>query len=181
MVLHAHMQRLGLGADFVCPQLSHDPQAAILQVEKLIALCDAAPLLIGSSLGGYYATWLAERYGLRAALVNPAVVAPLSLSEYIGPQTNLYTGETFDFTQAHVDALKALAVPRITHPERYWLLAETGDEVLDYREAVRFYADCKHTILPGGDHSFTRWNDYLDALLDFAHASPAAGNTAAQV
>ena len=123
---------------------------------------------MGSSLGGFYATHLAEKYGLQAVLINPAVVAAIELERYLGPQTWLYTGESFDFTQQHIDELRALEVPRLADPSRYWLLAEEGDETLDYRQAVTRCAGAKQTVLPGGDHSFTRWEDYLDAVLAFA-------------
>ncbi len=169
--LQARMAALGLGHAFWCEQLPPSPRAAIALIERRLAACRAAgedATLVGSSLGGYYATWLAERHGLRAAVVNPAVVAPQSLEAYIGPQTNLYTGATFDFTAAHIDELRALDVLRITRPARYWLLAETGDEVLDYRHAVAKYAGARQTVLEGGDHGFSRWNDYLDEILAFA-------------
>ena len=169
--LKARMVERGLADRFWCEQLPVSPRAAIALVEDEIARARAAglePTVVGSSLGGYYATWLAERHDLRAVLVNPAVVAPLSLEAYIGTQTNLYTGETFDFTGAHIDELRALEVPAITQPERYWLLAETGDEVLDYRHAVQKYAGARQTVLEGGDHGFSRWNDYLDAVIAFA-------------
>ena len=124
--------------------------------------------MVGSSLGGYYATWLAERHGLRAVLVNPAVVAPLALESFVGMQDNLYTGERFEFTPQHLDELRTLEVAAITRPERYWLLAETGDEVLDYRHAALKYSGARQTLLDGGNHGFSRWNDYLDAVIDFA-------------
>jgi len=169
--LRARMIDRGLADRFWCEQLPVSPRAAIELAETEIARARAAglaPTVVGSSLGGYYATWLAERHDLRAVLVNPAVVAPLSLEAYVGTQTNLYTGETFDFTGAHIDELRALEVPAITQPERYWLLAETGDEVLDYRHAVQKYAGARQTVLEGGDHGFSRWNDYLDAVIAFA-------------
>ncbi len=169
--LKARMQARGLGDAFWCEQLPVSPRAAIALVEAQLARCrerGVTPTLVGSSLGGYYATWLAERHGLRAAAVNPAVVAPLSLEAYVGRQTSMYTGESFDFTRAHIDELRALEVPTISRPERYWLLVETDDEVLDYRDAVAKYAGARQTVLEGGDHSFTRWNDYLDELIDFA-------------
>lgn len=166
--LQQHMTDRGLGAAFWCEQLPVAPDAALALVEVQIARCATPPTLVGSSLGGYYATVLAERHGLAAVPVNPAVLAPLSLSAYVGPQTNLYTSETFEFTAAHVDALRAMQVPRITRPERYWLLVESGDEVLDYRHAVAFYAGARQTVLEGGDHSFTRWSDHLDGILRFA-------------
>lgn len=174
--LAARMGELGLGGAFWCPQLPVSGKAAVSLVEERIARCRAAgetaPTLVGSSLGGYYATWLAERHGLKAVLVNPAVVAPLDLEPYLGHQTNLYTGEAFDFTAAHLQELRDLEVPAITRPERYWLLVEEGDEVLDYRDAVAKYAGARQTVLAGGDHSFTRWGDYLDDILRFAGLLP---------
>src|SRR5690606_12058207 len=73
-----------------------------------------------------------------------------------------------EFTRGHIDELRALEVPAITRPERYWLLVETGDEVLDYRHAVAKYAGARQTVLEGGDHGFSRWGDYLDAVIAFA-------------
>ena len=163
--LHAHMARKGLADRLVCPQLPPSPRAAIGLAESLIR---PGTTLVGSSLGGFYATWLAERHELRAVLVNPAVVAHLSLEQFIGRQRNLYTGEEFDFTLADIADLRALDVPAPTQPERYWLLVQTGDELLDYRQAVARYAGAKQTVLTGGDHSFTRWNDYLDEIIAYA-------------
>ena len=160
------MAARGLADRFFCPALSFVPNEAIAQAEKILREQDAPLTVVGSSLGGYYATYLAEKYELRAALINPAVVAPNSLAEYIGTQTNLYTGESFEFTAAHIAQLRALEVPRIT-PERYLLLVETGDEVLDYRQAVSRYAGCRQIVLDGGDHSFTRFPELLPQLFEF--------------
>jgi len=166
--LHACMQQQGLGGDFACPQLPVSPRAAIDLCEILVTASRTPVALVGSSLGGYYATYLAERRSLRAVLVNPAVVAHLSLAEYVGTQTNLYSNESFEFTDRHIDELRALEVPQISTPQNFWLLAETGDELLDYRLAVTRYAGARQTVLPGGDHSFTRWSDYLDDIIRFA-------------
>lgn len=87
----------GLASQFHCPALSHDPAIAIAQAEAILARHPGHFALAGSSLGGYYATWLAEKHDLRAVLINPAVVAPLSLEAYVGPQTGMYDGETFEF------------------------------------------------------------------------------------
>ena len=176
--LKARMVERGLGELFWCEQLPVSPHAAIALAEAEIARAQRAglqPTVVGSSLGGYYATWLAERHGLRAVLINPAVVAPLALESFVGTQDNLYTGERFEFTHQHLDELRTLEVAAITRPERYWLLAETGDEVLDYSHAVIKYAGARQTILEGGNHGFSRWNDYLDAVIDFA--VPAGDDT----
>ena len=175
--LHRHMEAKGLAHEFWCAQLPVSPRDAIALIEDRIARCrderpELAPTLVGSSLGGYYTTWLAEKHGLAAVLVNPAVVAPLSLEAWVGPQTNLYTGEHFEFSSQHIAELRALEIPAISRAERYWLLVETGDEVLDYRDAVAKYVGARQTVLEGGDHGFSRWSDYLDGVLAFARLSP---------
>ncbi len=124
--------------------------------------------LIGSSLGGYYATFLAEKHGLKAVLINPAVLPDRDLEQFLGPQRNLYTGEPYELTPAHLAEMRALSVPRITRPERYYLLVQTGDEVLDYREAVRYYAGAKQCVIEGGDHGFHDFEREIPEILRFA-------------
>ena len=165
-VLGEAMRARGLGDRFFCPALSPVPNEAIAQAEAIIATRAGELTLVGSSLGGYYATYLAEKHDLRAALVNPAVVAPLSLHAYIGTQKNLHTGETFEFAAGHIDQLRALECTTIT-PVRYLLLVETGDEVLDYRDAVRRYAGSRQEVFEGGDHSFTRFAEFMPQLLEY--------------
>jgi predicted esterase YcpF (UPF0227 family) len=118
-------------------------------VEPLLA---EKPCLVGSSLGGFYATYLADKHDLKAVLLNPAIEPHTGLRPYLGPQKNLYTGEPYELTEAHLRQWEALVVPRIT-PSRYLLLVETGDEVLDYRAAVARYAGCEQVVVKGGDHS----------------------------
>ncbi len=171
--LKERMAARGLADAFWCEQLPVSPRAAIALAEEEIRRQLAAnpthrPTLVGSSLGGYYATWLAETWDLDAVLVNPAVVAPLSLEAYVGTQTNMYTGETFDFTHGHIAELRALELPELSRPERFWLMVETGDEVLDYRAAVARYAGARQSVFDGGDHGFSRWPEMLDAVIDFA-------------
>lgn len=165
--LGARMRERGLGEKFICPQLPASPREAIALAEGLIAR-HGVSTVVGSSLGGYYSTYLAESFDLKAVLVNPAVVAHLSLKDYVGPQRWLYTGEPFEFTLRHIEELRAIEVPVLGKPQRFWLLVEEGDETLDYRHAVSRYAGARQTVLPGGDHSFTRWNDYLDPVIAFA-------------
>ncbi len=170
-LLAARMAQRGCADRLIAPQLPASPKAAIALANDIIAKLGAgrtAVTLAGSSLGGFYATHLAEKHGLKAVLINPAVVAAIELERYLGPQTWLYTGETFEFTRQHIDELRALEVPRLVDASRYWLLVEECDETLDYRQAVVRYAGARQTVLPGGDHSFTRWEDYLDEVLAFA-------------
>ncbi|MDR0379655.1 MAG: alpha/beta fold hydrolase [Candidatus Accumulibacter sp.] len=156
----------GLSDRLFCPFLSHVPNEAIAQAEAIIGEHGGPLTVVGSSLGGFYATWLAEKHDLSAVLINPAVVAPISLEKYLGTQTNLHTHETFEFTREHIAQLRALEVSRVT-PSRYLLMVETGDEVLDYRQAVARYAGCRQIVLPGGDHSFTRFPEHIAQLVEF--------------
>jgi hypothetical protein len=167
LTLAGHMAGRGLADRLLCPQLPASPAAAAELAADLIRR-HAVRTVVGSSLGGYYATYLAETFGIPAVLVNPAVVAHIALERYLGPQRWLYSGEDFEFTKAHIAELAALDRPRLSDPARYWLLVEQGDETLDYRRAVAYYAGARQTVLPGGDHGFTRWNDYLEEIVRFA-------------
>ena len=155
----------------VVPDLGHAPAEAIAKVLAIVAR-DRRPgrplAFVGSSLGGYYATHLAERLDARAVLVNPAVRPYEDLAPYKGTQTNMYSGESFEVTEAHFVELRALAVPRVTRPERYFLLVQSGDEVLDWREAVAHYAGGFQFVQGGGDHAFQGFEAQIPAILRFA-------------
>ncbi len=169
--LHEHMRQRGIAGQFTCPALPHRPAAAIAMIEEEI---HRHPLpfvtLVGSSLGGFYATYLAEKLRLRAILLNPAVYPHRDLTRYLGPQRNLYSGEAYELTEQHVKELAALWTERIT-PDRYFLIVETGDEVLDYREAVARYAGAKQTVIDGGDHTLKCFASQLPAILEFGGSS----------
>lgn len=166
--LGEYMAEIGRQADYACPALPNSPREAIVAVEATLAQADPATItLVGSSLGGFYATWLAEKHGCKAVLVNPAVHAHHLLRSALGAQTNWHTGEQWMLTDTHLAELAALDIERITRPERYLLLAQTGDEVLDYRVAVAYYADAQQIIEEGGDHGFAGFERHYQTLLDF--------------
>ncbi|MDH5285977.1 MAG: esterase [Betaproteobacteria bacterium] len=154
------------------PALQFSPREAIERVAALVR--DEVPgaprglTFVGSSLGGFYAVHLAERFGARAVLINPAIRPYDDLSQYAGTQRNLYTGEAFEVTASHFDELRALAVPRITLPERYFLMVQTGDEVLDWREAVAYFGGAFQLVEGGGDHGFANFAAHVPELLRFA-------------
>ncbi|HEY4541173.1 MAG TPA: YqiA/YcfP family alpha/beta fold hydrolase [Noviherbaspirillum sp.] len=167
-LLVQRMAQLGRADQLLCPQLPASPRAAVELVQGLIASCAPEALsLIGSSLGGCYATWLAEQTGCRAVLLNPAVHAARDLATQVGTTTAYHSNEVFEFKQAYVDELKLLQIDRITKPERYLLLAATGDEVLDWREMVAHYPGARHCIIQGSDHGISDFADYLDQVLAF--------------
>ncbi len=168
-MLRDYMVARGEANQFFCPALPHWPKQAIAQTEKVIREHEGENItLIGSSLGGFYAIYLAEKYNLKAVLVNPAVKPSASLESYIGLQKNIYTQETYAFTQEHIRQLRDLNRREITHPERYLLLTQTGDEVLDYRDAVNKMEGAVQVVIDGGDHGFRNFSSYLDTILSFS-------------
>ena len=165
------MQRMGLEGQLRVPALHHHPREAIGQLDAAIAEL-GAPLLVGSSLGGYYATHLAERHGLKALLINPVVNPHRLFDGFLGTQQNLYTGESWELTLDHVDALAALEVAAPQDPLRYQVWLQTADETLDYRQAERFYRACALRIQAGGDHGYQGFGAQLPSLLNFAGIKP---------
>jgi len=154
------------------PQLSVDPQVAMQQlytiIEKYHSLHAMRPLcFIGSSLGGYYATWLAEKYDSRVVLINPAVKPYDLFEDYLGPNRNLYPGEEYELTMDHINQLKALEVEHITNPDRYLLMIQTGDEVLDSKMAMNKYAAVPYIAEEGGGHEFAGFDRHLETVLAF--------------
>lgn len=155
------------------PALPPDPAQAIAEVSEWIEREVGADFqthlaLVGSSLGGFYATSLAERFGARAALINPAIRPHEDLRAYVGIQRNLYTGEAFAVTETHFETLRAIAVSRITRPRRYFLLVRSGDEVLPWAEAVAFYAGAWQYVNGGGDHGWSEFDAEIPSVLRFA-------------
>lgn len=165
------MARIGKAAQLRVPDLHHHPRQAMIQLEAALVEL-GRPLLVGSSLGGYYATYLAERHGLKALLINPAVLPHQRFAGYIGTQTNYYNGEVWELTLDHVAALAELEVAPPQDAERYQVWLQTGDETLDYRDAVAFYRHCALRIQAGGDHGFQGFAERLPALLAFAGFAP---------
>ncbi len=166
--LLGRMQALGLRDRFWCPQLPVSPRAAMALVEGKLAACADPPVLVGSSLGGFYATHLAQKHDLRAVPINPVVAARRSPDEFLGVHENLYSGETFEFTAKHADELRALEVERITRPERYLLIVGSADELLDYRDALAHYAGARQIVVEGGDHGLIEFERHVDDVLRWA-------------
>ena len=123
--------------------------------------------IIGSSLGGFYATWLAERLDVKAVVINPSVNPLKNLEKHVGMTTAWHSDEPFEFKQEYIGELADLRVQRITRPERYFLLAATGDEVLDYRDMVAHYAGARQHVIDGSDHAISEFPQYVDEVLAF--------------
>ncbi|WP_020396265.1 YqiA/YcfP family alpha/beta fold hydrolase [Thiolinea disciformis] len=155
------------GNEWLCPDLPHRPAQAVQVLETLIQSLPEKPKLIGSSLGGFYATILVARFNIKAVLINPAVHPALVLRPALGRQKSWHGESYYDFTQAHLDELNALDLIAPLCPENILLMQETGDEVLNWRDAVAYYRDCHQLIFRGGDHGFTRFRNVLDLIDKF--------------
>lgn len=154
---------------FECPFLSSRPADARATLEALISqLGDDDVYLTGSSLGGFWATYLAERYGLPAVLINPAVSPQRRFTDLVGqPLKNYHTGQPFTLTQQDLAELEACDVANLRNTDLYWLLVQTGDETLDYRDAVKKYQGCRQTVEAGGSHAFDGYESWLGEIASF--------------
>lgn len=154
------------------PRLSPYPETVIeevsLLVENELSIDNEMKLsFIGSSLGGYYATWFAEKYNCPTVLINPSVRPYETLAEYIGENENYHTAEKWCLDHNHIQQLSDIDVKNITNPEQYLVLLQTGDEVLDYRQAEKKYAKCNLITEQGGDHSFIGFENHIDKIVAF--------------
>ncbi len=167
-LLGERLQALGHGNDYHCPQLPASPRKAIELIAELIKPFLPEDInLVGSSLGGYYATWLAEQHGCKAVLLNPAIKPPRDLEKYVGISRQYHSDAPFEFKHDYIGELQALSVKQITRAERYFLIAATGDEVLDWREMVAFYPQARQRIIAGSDHGLSDFANYMDEVLAF--------------
>lgn len=177
-LLAARLEEMGRADEWCCPMLPVSPLEAVTLVEREVAkrraaTGDAHVALVGSSLGGYFATHLAEKHGWPAVLLNPAVVPQRDLSQYLGEQPLWHGGGSIVVEPRHLDELRALAVASVTRPERYYLLAATGDEVLDYREMLAHYPGARTKLIEGSDHAISEFASYVDDVIAFCDAASA--------
>lgn len=151
------------------PALTVSPAQVAAQLEEMVSARGAGDFhgVIGSSLGGYYALYLHARIGLPAVLINPAVRPFERLTEYLGENTNYYTGERYQVTPAHMAELRALCLPVVNDPDKLYLLTQTADETLDFHEAVQVLNGVRMWIQYGGSHAFERFDTVLCSIADF--------------
>lgn len=153
---------------FIVPRLSDLPSSAMSSLSALIKQhSNKHIVLIGSSLGGFYATRLAQDYHVRAVLVNPAVNPQELLLDYLGINKNYHTGEEFEFTKEHIVQLDAIMTNNISSPEQLMVLLQSGDEVLDYRLAEKKYSQTQLIVEKGGDHSFQKFEQFCERIYQF--------------
>lgn len=153
---------------YICPQLPPFPDQCASILDELIRNAESPIYLMGSSMGGFWATWFAEHYHLKAVLVNPAVDVLGLLPDYLNIELkNYHKDETYWLHEKHLQQLKQYCVSDIHHKDNYWLLVQMDDETLDYRLAVEKYTACHQTVEQGGDHSFQHFERYIADAIDF--------------
>jgi predicted esterase YcpF (UPF0227 family) len=173
-MLHAWVQQHAQSLIWWCPQLPPSPQAAwALMREGTSSWPVHSMAVLGSSLGGFYATVVAEALGCPAVVLNPAVDPARDLAHYVGEQTAYHDpSEHFEFKAAYVDELSALTPARLSDPSRYAALIAKGDELLDWREMSARYAGAHMLLLEGGDHALSDFAEHMPFVLEFLRLRP---------
>lgn len=150
------------------PQLDNYPNDAVAIIEQIVAKHKGKKLrFIGSSLGGFLSTFMIEKYAGKAVLINPAVRPFELLVDFLGEHINPYTQQSFLLENKHIDELRQLDTPTLQANSDYWVLLQTADETLDYRQAQTKYQDYKLSIEQGGDHSFQDFQRFLPDIFRF--------------
>jgi len=171
-MLRERMRALGREGEYVCPALPTSPRAAVdLALGLASGLPPSSVALIGSSLGGYYATWLAEQLGCRAVLLNPAITPARDLEAHLGRQPVYFSADEIDFRPEHLRELQEIDTPVISRPGRYFLVAATGDDLIDYRTMTSKYAGARQHVIAGSNHELSDFDLYMDEVLDFCGIS----------
>lgn len=165
-LLKAWCQKQGIS--FMAPSLPNIPVLAIETLQEIIeAIQKHEPVgLVGSSLGGFYTTWLANHYNLPYVLVNPSVEPYITLEQAIGKAVNFHDQSNYEWNAQHTASLLQFKVKQPA-PERCLLMVQTGDELLDYRQAVTYYLAAQQIVEEGGNHGFAGFNQHLKTITDF--------------
>jgi len=166
--LAAHRPQL----QYLCPLLSPYPEQTRTTLEQLVESSHPDNVrLIGSSLGGLWATWLAEKYDLKAVLINPVVDLNLFKDTYLNVKLkNYHTEDTYILDESHIKGFNSINIPDIRRPANYLLMVQSGDEVLDYRLALARYSASRQLVIDGGDHTFQNFEKYIPVAMEFLEA-----------
>ena len=153
---------------FIAPSLSYNPTLAIETLKEMISFAQKYEkvYLIGSSLGGYYTTYLADLFDIKAVLLNPSVNPTKTLSKFIDSAKNFYDDSYYEWNTHHIDLLKQYEVKDLKY-ELYMLLTQTGDELLPYKEGVERFKNSKKIIIEGGNHGFENIEDQIEDIKEF--------------
>lgn len=178
-LLGAWFEAHRLGNCFICPSIPVAPGEAIRILDQTLRLT-AQDVLVGSSLGGLYATCLAERHGCRAVLLNPAVHPSRDLARFVGTVQAWHTDAHFSWRAEDLEALRELESIPLGDPGRYLLIAATGDEVIDWRLMASRYAGCHQIIVEGSNHALDGFEDLLEQVIRFAQFAPSSRGAPSQ-
>jgi predicted esterase YcpF (UPF0227 family) len=167
--MRAYMRDHHCDQRLLCPQLPTSPADAQSFLDALVmeALVDVELAYVGSSLGGYYATYLAEKYDGIAVLINPSVKPYETLEQCLGDNRFYHSDQHWVFDRTHIEQLRAMDISQLSNLSRYMVLLQTGDETLDYREAEQRYAGARMLIQQGGNHAFMGFENHIDDILSF--------------
>ena len=174
VALQTHVSEHQLNLDVISPQLPENPQPAMETLEKIIQqeiTQRQSITLVGYSLGGYFATWLASRYKLRTVLVNPIVRGYDIMCEFFGECYNPHTDVKFSIGEQDIEFLISIYLETLPDPELFLVMLQLGDEITDPKDALEYYAQCELLVEDGGTHEFEHFEKHLETVFNFLYPS----------
>lgn len=154
--------------ELIIPTLPHYPADVAVTLETLLYHYPTEKFgIIGASMGGFYATWLSQRFSVPAVLINPLIYPADFLLSFIGQDHTTFGGDSIRFNNQHIEDFQAMQLPTIESPDLLWLLVQQGDEILPFQQAIEYYAECRQTIEKKGNHSFAGFENHVPELIRF--------------
>ena len=166
-VLKKYISKNYKNAEIIIPDLDNNFKMAVSQIHKLIKSAKHPIVFIGSSLGGYYASYFSTKLKTKSVLINPAIPPLRDFEMYLGENENYSTGEKFIITPEDIRYIRKISYKKYANAENTYVLLESDDEVLNYKETAKYFSGSYLDIIYGGSHSYESLDEKLKKIVDF--------------
>ena len=166
-VLKKYISRNYKNAEIIIPDLNNNFKLAVVQIHELISSAKHPIVFMGSSLGGYYASYFSTKLKTKSVLINPAIPPLKDFEMYLGENENYSTGEKFKITREDIRYIRKMSYKKYANAENTYVLLESGDEVLNYKETAKYFSGSYMDIVYGGSHSYESLDEKLKSIVNF--------------
>ena len=165
--LHKFISRRTRNTILITPNIHDNFHDAHDQIINLIESNQPKIFFMGSSLGGYYASFFSQKFNKKAVLINPAIPPLKDFEMHLGKNKNYSNGNKFIITKNDIDYIRSLSYKKILKPKNLMILLESGDEILNYNDTSSYFSGSHIDILYGGDHSYSSFKEKFNKIQDF--------------